>query len=71
MRYRVKHSSVLLYGFVNKVCITLNVGQVWQYKSEPSKYFQFHRLTRKNVVIEITNEDFESIFEPYEKEKEK
>jgi hypothetical protein len=28
----------------------------------------FHWLTRQNVTLEITNEDFERIFEPLESE---
>ena len=69
MRYRVKHNCVLLYGSCNKVSITLNVGQIWEYKAETSELFPFHTLKRSNVLIEIANDDFESIFEPQESEE--
>ena len=68
MRYRVKCNCVLLYGSLNKVSITLNVGQIWDYNAKPSELFPFHTLTRQNVTLEITNEDFEGIFEPQESE---
>lgn len=64
MRYRVKSNCVLLYGSLNKASITLNVGQIWDYKP----MLPFHWLTRQNVTLEITNEDFERIFEPQESE---
>ena len=70
MRYKVKCNCVLLYGSFNKVTITLNVGQIWEYKAKTSEMFQFHTLKRQNVLIEITNEDFERIFEPQESELE-
>jgi hypothetical protein len=64
----VKHNCVLLYGSLNKASITLNVGQIWEYisKSTLSEFFQLHTLRRGNVSLEITNEDFERIFEPQE-----
>lgn len=67
MRYRVKCNCVLLYGSLNKASITLNVGQIWDY----TPMLPFHWLTRQNVTLEITNEDFERIFEPQESEEEK
>lgn len=70
MRYRVKCNCVLLYGSLNKASISLSVGQIWEYESKSPEglLFQFHRLRRQNVLIEITNEDFEGIFEPQESE---
>jgi hypothetical protein len=44
MRYRVKSNCLLLYGSFNKVTITLNVGQIWEYNSKPSELFPFHTL---------------------------
>lgn len=73
MKYRVKRNCILLYGSSNKVCITLNVGQIWECEFKPSEelLFPFHRIKRQNVLIEITNEDFERYFEPQEREVEK
>lgn len=70
MRFRVKRNCVLFYGSFNRASITLNVGQIWERAYKPSEklLFQFHRLTRQNVLIELTNEDFERIFEPQESE---
>lgn len=71
MRCRVKRNCVLLYGSLNKTRISLNVGQIWEHEFKPSKkfLFPFHKLKRQNVLIEITNEDFEEIFEPLEGSK--
>lgn len=70
MRYRVKRNCTIIYGSLNKVCLTFNVGQIWESEFEPSKKFIFpyHKLKRHNVLIEVTNEDFEKIFEPWESE---
>lgn len=62
--YKVKCNCVLLYGFYNHGSVTLNVGQIWEYISKPSEYFPFHTLKRQNVIIEVTNKDFEECFEP-------
>lgn len=67
MRYRVKRNCILFYGSLNKASISLSVGQIWEYNDKLS-YSQFHTLTRQNVTLEITNEDFERIFEPQESE---
>lgn len=68
MRYRVKRNCILFYGSLNKASISLNVGQIWECEFKPSKkfLFPFYRLKRQNVLLEITNEDFERIFEPQE-----
>lgn len=65
----IKEAFLRFYGSFNKVSITLNVGQIWEYNSKPSEFFPFHTLKRSNVLIEITNEDFERIFEPQESEE--
>ena len=72
MRFRVKRNCVLFYGSFNRASITLNVGQIWERAYKPSEklMFQFHRLIRQNVLIELTNEDFERIFEPQEESEE-
>ena len=64
MRYRVNNNCVLLYGSNNHACITLNVGQIWEYRSKPSEFSPFHTLTRANVSIEVADEDFKGCFEP-------
>jgi hypothetical protein len=64
MHYWVKHNCVLFYGSSNHASITLSVGQIWRYRSKPSEDYPFHILTRKNVLIEITDEDFKRIFKP-------
>lgn len=67
MRYRVKRNGVLFYGSFNHASITLSVGQIWERAYKPSEklWFPFHRLKRQNVLIEVTNEDFERYFEPH------
>ena len=69
MHYWVKHNCVLFYGSSNHASITLSVGQIWWYRSKPSEDYPFHTLKRNNVLLELTNEDFERIFKPQEYEK--
>ena len=73
MRYRVKRNGVLFYGSFNHASITLSVGQIWERAYKPSEklLFQFHRLKRQNVLIELTNEDFERYFELQEESEDK
>ena len=72
-RFRVKFDCVLLYGSFTHARITLNAGQIWEREYKPSEklLFPFHRLRRQNVLIEISNEDFEKCFEPQEEGSEK
>lgn len=71
MQFRVKRNCILLYGSNNHACITLNVGQIWEREYKPSEklMFPFHRLKRDNVLIEISDGDYEKYFEPQESEE--
>ncbi len=63
MRCRVKHNCVLVYGTMGHARITLNVGQIWEYINKLTKPTLLHTLERQNLLLEITNADFERYFE--------
>lgn len=65
-KYKVVRNCGFVFGESNKVWIMLNKGQVWELTKCPSDTYEWYRLSRENVDLEVTKEDFVSIFMPYE-----
>lgn len=61
MKYKVIKPCLFCFGSLNKACITLNVGQVWEGRrfSIDSNYYI---VSRNNITMEITKEDLDKCF---------
>jgi hypothetical protein len=61
MKYKVIKPCLFFFGSLNRACITLNVGQIWEGRrlSIDSKYYT---ISRNNVDMEITEEDLNKCF---------
>lgn len=61
MKYKVIKSCVLFFGSLNRACIALNVGQVWEGR-QLSIDSDFYKVSRNNITMEIHKEDLNKYF---------
>ena len=61
-KFKVIRSCMLSYGSLNKACIHLNKGQIWELRTYPSEGFPWYSLIRYGVSIDVIEEDFKRIF---------
>lgn len=68
MKYKVIKPCVLFFGSLNKACIALNVGQVWEGRrlSIDSDYY---KVNRNNITMEMHKEDLNKYFKIVESEE--
>ena len=57
--------SVYIFGSENQAMIIVNQYQIWELKSRPTESKKYYVLTRENIAMEITEDDFKTKFKRF------
>ena len=57
--------SVYIFGSENQAMIIVNQNQIWELKSRPTESKKYYVLTRENIAMEITEDDFKTKFKRF------
>ena len=61
-KYRVTRTHGYIYGSENQAMIIAHENQIWELRNKPNATKDFFVISRDNVAIEITKDDFKTKF---------